>query len=577
MSNIRWTLGWLGQVKGWVALAVLLMTAETLSNTAAVWLNQKMIDDVIIGGNRDLFLPVLLQLATAYGLYSILFTFGPHTIHHTVARLRKILSQHLMQRMFRIPVEDLQKERTGQYVYHFTNDLAQTADLIGNDIPRIVQQVAGAVFIIAVMGAASPSLLAAVALISVMYITIGRRFSAQRKLAGSEVSKHRSNLIVHLEEGVSSTREVLAFRRQLWEERRYRELFGVYFQSVMHEAKIVNKQLAFSDPLKWLAVILVLFYGGWLVLENRLSLGLFVVTFQFTSRLMDTLSGLFNSWMGMAGRMSAVDRLRTVLDGRQTSEGTLPLIESVQDLRLEQVTFGYNRGGAHVMSDVSIRLPIGRKIALVGASGGGKSTITSLLVRFFDPIGGAIWVNGKLLSDIKREDWSRKVTAVFQEPYLFPDTIRMNLLFGLENVSEDRLYSVCKAMRIHEFIVAQPSGYETVVGERGITLSGGQRQRLSLARALLRDPELLILDEATSSLDMETEREIQREIDERRRGKTTIIIAHRLSTIRNADVIYVLEGGVVAEQGTHDELMMLNDRYCGLVAKMNTEPVGLGA
>ncbi|MBM7566369.1 ABC transporter ATP-binding protein [Paenibacillus sacheonensis] len=577
MSNYRWVLGWLGQVKGWVALAVLLMTAEILSNTATIWLNQQMIDDVLVAGHRDRFWPVLIQLAAAYALYSILFTLGPHMIHISVAKLRTLQSRQLMRSMFRIPVAELQKERTGHYVYHFTNDLAQSADLIGNDIPRMTQQFAGAVFLIAIMGTASPSLLVMVAAISVLYILIGRKFSAPRKAAGSEVSKNRSQLIVHLEEGVSSTREVLAFRRQAWEERRYRELFRIYYDSVMDEAKLFNRQLAISDPFKWLAVILVLFYGGWLVLENRLSLGLFVVSFQFTSRLMDTLSALFNGWMQLAGRMAAVDRIRSVMDGSQTADGSTRLTGPIRELQLIDVSFGYAEEGCRVLSDVSIALPVGRKIALVGASGGGKSTIASLLARFFDPDGGMIAVNGTPLAAINREDWAGKATAVFQEPYLFPDTIRMNLLFGLEDVSDEKLRDACSAMRIHDFIAVQPAGYETLVGERGITLSGGQRQRLALARALLRDPELLILDEATSSLDMETEREIQRALDERRSGKTTVIIAHRLSTIRNADVIYVLDGGIVAEQGTHEELMQLNGRYCGLVAKMSTEAAGIGA
>ena len=576
-SNLRWVIGCLLRVKGWVALAVVLMTAEMLLNTAAIWLNQQMIDDVLLGGKRDRFMDVLIPIMIAYALYSVLFTLGPHTIHHTVARLRKWLSGQLMSRMYRIPVGELQKERTASYVYHFTNDLYQTADLVGSDIPRLAQQLAGAVAIIWVMGTASPVLLAIVAVLGVMYIALGKRFAAARKQAAGAVSRSRSNLLVHLEEGVSSTREVLAFRRQAWEEKRYRSLFQSYYDSVMAESNLIIKQLFLSDPLKWLATLAVLFYGGLLVLKGDMSLGYFIVTFQFASRLMDSLNYLYNSFMGLAGRMAAVERLRGVLDGPSAEEGTVRLTDRVRDLRLEDVTFRYGKSGEQVLSGITMDLPVGRKLAIVGTSGGGKSTIASLLVRFFEPDAGEIYINGGPLRGIVRNDWAQKVTVVFQDPYLFPESIRTNLLLGLEDVTEERMIDVCQAMRIHDFIASLPDGYGTIIGERGITLSGGQRQRLALARAMLRDPEILILDEATSSLDMQTEREIQRELDERRRGRTTIIIAHRLSTIRNADVIYVFDRGHVAEQGTHEALMAQPTVYRSLVLKQSAEEAGIGA
>lgn len=571
MSNFRWVMSSLGRVKGWVFLAVVLMVAETFSNMATIWMQQKMIDEVLIGGRRDLFFGILVQIAIVYALYSFLFTFGPHTIHHTVARLRSWLSNLLMSRMYRLPVVEMQKERTANYVYHFTNDLYQATDLIGNDIPRMMQQIAGAVALVWVVAQASPVLLAMVILFSVVYIILGKKFASSRKHAQSEVSRSKSNMLIHLEEGVSSTREVLAFGRESWESRRYDTLFGKYFASVMNEAKLINKQMLMSDPIKWLATLAVLFYGGWLVLQGQLSIGLFIVTFQFTSRLMDTLNNIYNGIMGLSGRMAAVERLRGVLEGPSVHEGKVALKEPIHELKLHNLTFQYGVRSEQVLSSLTMDFPVGKKAALVGTSGGGKSTVASLLVRFFEPSSGDMLVNGIDLRQVRRDDWAKKVSVVFQEPYLFPDTIRTNLMFGFTDVTDADMVEACKAMRIHDFIEGQPEGYDTIIGERGITLSGGQRQRLALARAMLRNPEVLILDEATSSLDLETEREIQQELDERRLGKTTIIIAHRLSTIRNADVIYVLDKGHVAEFGTHEELMSRQAIYRTLLQKQNVD------
>ncbi|WP_238403008.1 ABC transporter ATP-binding protein [Paenibacillus mesophilus] len=192
-------------------------------------------------------------------------------------------------------------------------------------------------------------------------------------------------------------------------------------------------------------------------------------------------------------------------------------------------------------------------MAFVGASGSGKSTIAQLLVRLYEPTGGRLLVNGFPIEQLDREQWAGRTNIVFQEPYLFPDTIRNNLTFG-RSVSDQKLMDMCRDMQMHDVFASLPQGYDTPVGERGVTLSGGQRQRLAIIRSLLADPDILILDEATSSLDAETERKVQRYMDEARRGKTTIVIAHRLSIVENADIIYVLDQGTLAEQGTYEEL-----------------------
>lgn len=567
MANLKWLWIHMNQVKGLLLLSTVLMAMEAFSNLASIGLQQAMIDEVMVNGQAHRFWPILLQIAMAYLAYSLLFTFGPHAIHMTIAKVRSSMSRELMLNMYQLPISELQKERSANYVYHFSNDLQTSAHLAANDLPRIVQQLVTVIVIIVVIAMASPMLLGVMLIMVTFYTVMGKNFGSARKQVSAEINRHKSDLLVHLEEGVSSTREVIAFHRQDWETQLYRNKFGSYFDSVMKEGKLINKQLLLSDPLKWGILIFVLSYCGILVLEDHLSIGLFVVTYQYATRFMDSLGGIYQFIMSLTGKMASVDRVCGVLQGEKLKDGPSTLSGTVCSIQFQNVSFQY--GTQPILKHLTLSIPAGRKTAFVGASGGGKSTIASLLVRFFEPTEGQIHINNLWLENIRRADWMSRVTLVFQEPYLFPDTIRTNLLLGLEGVSEERMIEVCQAMQIDYFIKGLPEGYDTVIGERGVTLSGGQRQRLALARAVLRDTEILILDEATSSLDLETERKVQENLDWLRQGRTTVIIAHRLSTIQNSDLIIVMDQGTVAEQGTHDELMTNDFVYRGLVLKQN--------
>ncbi|MBD2843886.1 ABC transporter ATP-binding protein [Paenibacillus sp. IB182496] len=564
MKTLKWIWRYARQAKGLLALAVVLMAVESLSALAAVALQQRMIDDVLLSGAHARFWPTLALIGAAYLVHSLLFTFGPHVIHLTVARLRLALGETLMQRLFRLPTATMQQSRTASYVYHFTHDLQTCAHLGASDLPRLVQQVVTALAVIGIMAAASPMMLLAMLGFTALYALLGRRFAPLRKQAAAAVAERRSALLVQLEEGVASTREVVAYHREAWEAERYAGKFGSYFGQVVREGKLINKQLLLSDPLKWGSLLFVLMYGGMLVMDNQLSVGLFVVAVQFTTRLMESLSGVYQYAMDLSGKLAAADRIRAIVEGARDGEGVQPIDGPIRDIAFRAVEFRYDE--QPVLRGLELVVTAGQKIALVGPSGGGKSTVASLLARFFEPDAGTLAVSGVPLERIRREAWSERVTIVFQEPYLFPDSIRMNLLLGRQQPPE-RVEEVCRAMQIHDVIAALPEGYDTVIGERGVTLSGGQRQRLALVRAVLRDPEVLVLDEATSALDLKTERRVQDSLDRLRAGRTTIVIAHRLSTVRNADRIYVIDGGQAVAHGTHDELLRSSALYRGYVSR----------
>lgn len=464
MANIRWLWAHMRRVKGLLVLGMLLMALEAGSNLVAIGLQQSMIDDVILGGEAERFWTILLQIGAAYLVYSLLFTFAPHVVHHIVARMRLSVGEELMRCMHRLPIGQLQQQRTADFVYRMTHDMQVASHMAGSDAPRVVQQLATVLVIVGVMGASSPYILMTMLIFTLLYIVLGRKIAPLRKQAASEVNQTRSSLLVHLEEGVSSTREVIAFHRQRWENELYHQKFRVYFEKVMKEGAVLNKQLLMSDPLKWGAMLFMLSYGGYLVLESQLSVGMFVIALQFTTRMMESMNSLFQFVMDFSGKLSSIERIRQITEGELLDEGSLNIDGELQDIRFRQVDFHY--GEQRVLQNLDFELLAGHKIAFVGASGGGKSTIASLIARYFNPVAGTIFVNGIPLSDIKREAWMARLTLVAQEPYLFPDTIRKNLLMGREEITEERMIEVCQAMSIHDFFAQLPEGYDTPVGER---------------------------------------------------------------------------------------------------------------
>jgi len=569
-GNIKWILPYFFPVKGLVIFTALLLVIGSLSSFVTIGLQQTIIDTIIIDGNYDLLTKTLIYMGIAFVVGPVVFTFGPHLIHLSVAKVTEDASKDFIQYMYNIPSEKLQTERTGKYVHNIVFDSEQIAVLIGNDVPRIINEVLAVFILLFIIGINSPVILLFSLASVVIYIFLGHYFSKRVKKATKDVQRTKSDLIIHMEEGVASTREVIAYHRMKWEKAIYDRVFQSYFHAVMKEGKVVNAQLIGSEPIRWGITIFILAYGGYLVLQGQMSLGVFIIIYQFSNQLLGQFQALFTLALGLSEKMACVERVRNVIDAPPWNDGADDLQEDVSSLQLENIQFNYGQASHNnVLDNFNLSLPIGKKVALVGSSGAGKSTVAQLLIRAFEPAYGALLVNGRPLSEVKRKDWSDRVAVVFQDPYLYPDTIRNNILMGSQ-ADDVQIFEACKVAQIHDYILSLPDQYDTVIGERGITLSGGQRQRIAIARALIRDPEILILDEATSSLDVITEKKLQQKIDTFRKGKTTIIIAHRLSTIQNADYIYVLDEGQVVEAGTHTELMKNMSTYQSLVLLEDT-------
>lgn len=580
MKSNAWILELLKKHKWLLLLALGLVGIQSALGVLITGFQKYIIDDIFILGEYDKLVPLLLLFGAAVLGYSLLFTIAPYMSKKNESKIFESLNESLMSALQRLPMSKIQGERTAQYVQLFTSDIKKASTLLGVELFTGFQLLTTIVILSVVIGIMNPLLLVFVFVISAAYVLVGRYYLPKLRVASGEVQENRTNLTVMMEEGISSTREVIAFNRLSWERKQYQQLYERFFSKAMKEERLYNRKVGFTSPLKWGVKLAVFSYGGYLLMQGDITVGMFVVLYQFSDLLIDEIN-LFSNFLATTSiNMAYLDRIKRIHDEPKIKEGTESLSGPIDNVHFENVTFAYSEASNNVLSQLTLDLPMNKKIAFVGPSGGGKSTISQLLIRFFEPTHGAIYVNHQLLDAVKREEWSSRVSIVFQDPYLLPDTIRNNITLGREYVSEEQVRKMCEMARIDTVIEQLSDGYETIIGERGVTLSGGQRQRLAIARALLDNPEILIFDEATSSLDMETERVVQQGIDEYRNGKTTIVIAHRLSTIQNADLIYVLDKGRIASFGTHEELLEKCNVYYELYTaqdKTGLDPVEMFA
>ena len=408
------------------------------------------------------------------------------------------------------------------------------------------------------------ALIALVVVFSVFTAIVIRKTEAGQ----TRVEGFNSTLAGTAQDALSNVMLVQAFTR-LDAERR---LFGdIARQMIAHQFPVLNWWAVvnvLTRAASTIAVIAIVVTGTLLHVQGKAGVGEIVSFMGFANLLIGRLEGAVTFASRLFLQLPSLEDYFAVLDARSSvpeQTHAVELAPSQGEVSFEQVSFAYP-GGPMILSDVSFVARPGTSVALVGQTGAGKSTVMALLQRLWDPVSGRVLIDGQDLRDVTLDSLHRSIGIVFQESMLFNRTIRENLLIGRPDASADDIERACRMADAHEFIVRQPQGYDTLIGERGATLSGGQRQRLAIARALLKDPPILILDEATSALDAATEAKVSRALKTLMAGRTTFIIAHRLSTVRDADEIMVFEGGRVVEQGSFDDLVAQRGRFSELVA-----------
>ena len=471
---------------------------------------------------------------------------------NSMADIRKALFSKLLH----IQIEFFDKRRVGELISRITNDVAFLKETFSVTLAEFFRQIT--IFIIGISIILWESAELTLIMLSVFPILViaALIFGRFIKKLSTKTQDSLADANVIVEESLQAVNVVKSFTNEAYENKRY----ALNLKSVVNLAlkTAVFRGVFFSFVIFGLfgAIVLVLWYGAGLVSKGELSIGDLTSFIIYTMFIGASVGGLGDMYGQIQKAIGASERVLEILEEEEEiSKDSEKQFSCEGNLEFKDVTFSYpTRKEIQVLKNISLKLESGSKIALVGHSGAGKSTVIQLLLRFYDPDSGEIYLDNKDIRDLDLISFRKHIGMVPQEVILFGGTIKENIAYGKTEASDEEINQAAKKANALEFINGFPEGFETLVGERGVKLSGGQRQRIAIARALLKDPEILVLDEATSSLDAESEALVQEALDELMKNRTTIIIAHRLATIRKVDKIYVINEGEIAEQGTHQEL-----------------------
>ena len=555
------------------AFSVLSLLAATATALAPPYLAKYALDDAIKAqGGRQLYLVVAIFVAAGLANWAMFYveTYMTGWVGERIlADLRVRLFRHLQ----RLSLGFYERNRAGVIISRLTNDVEAIDQLVTDGVTSLVQNsltLIGTAIILFILDWRLA--LATCAVIPLM--SLATAFFRKRSARAYAAVRERLGLLTAtLAEDISGMRVVQSFTREQPAYDNFRAVARRYRQSNMQTVVLNGIYFPVVDLLSSVALAVVLAYGGHLYFGGSLSLGTLFAFMLYVQNFFDPvqqLSQLYNTFLSAT---AALDKIIGVLDEEPQvvdRPGATELAQIHGHVAFEGVRFTYGRGD-EVLHGIDLDVPAGTTVALVGHTGAGKSTIAKLLARFYEPTHGRLTIDGVDLNDVTQSSLRRQLGVVPQEGFLFAGTVAENIAFGKPDATADEIVRAAQTVGAHDFVLRLEDGYETQLGERGTRLSLGQRQLVAFARALLADPRILVLDEATSSVDIGTERRIEVALRKLLAGRTAFIIAHRLSTIRDADVIVVLEHGRVIEQGSHDELLRLRGLYTSLYGDWATD------
>ncbi len=548
---------------GQFLLAGVCMVVVALSTAALAWLMDPVVNKVFVERRGDLLWAVGLAVLASF-VFKGVAAYGQAVIMTRVGQtILTDLQNKLFQHILAMDLAFFARHKTGSLISRLTTDINSMRQAVSTSLTGLGREALSMVFLIGVMFY-QDWMLAAIAFVvfppTVIGVTgLGRKL---RKVTANTQAQ-TGQFMTLAEQSFTGIRVVKAYGLEQYESKRVLDITTVIRNLIIGAERIKAIASPLMETFGGVAVTVIIVYGGYRVIDGVTSAGAF---FSFITALLMAyrpMKALANANAQINEGLAGAERLYAMLDvspGVSDTPNAKPLTVTDGDLKIENVSFSYGEGIA-ALEGLNLHAPAGKTTALVGPSGAGKSTIFNLLLRFYEANTGRVMIDGQAIADVTLASLRHGIAFVGQDVVLFDDTVRANISYGKPGADQAAIEAAAKAAGAHDFILALPHGYDTVVGERGQSLSGGQRQRIAIARALLKDAPILLLDEATSALDTETERQVQAALERLMQGRTTLVIAHRLSTVARADQICVIDQGRVIDQGKHDELLARGGLY----------------
>ncbi|MCR9083719.1 MAG: ABC transporter ATP-binding protein/permease [Cyclobacteriaceae bacterium] len=544
-------------------LGLFLIVISRLAGLVLPGASKYLVDDVIPSNDLQLLkwliiavvAAIVIQSVTSYALTQILSV----EAQNLIAKLRSQVQSHIIK----LPIRFFDNTKTGELVSRIMSDVEGVRNLVGTGFAQMIGGILTAVISLILLISISPMMTLYVLVPVIVFGVVSLKAFGKIRPIFRERGKINAQVTGRLTETLGGIRVIKGFNAEEQEIKTFQKGVDELFQNVKSSLTATSFVTSAGTLLLGLASAGIMGIGGWMIMEGQMTFGDFLAFTLYLGFMIAPIVQMSNIGSQLTEAFAGLDRTEEIMNAPLESDDKKRKIELHDfkgDVLFDKVSFSYEEG-KEVVKEISFEAPAGSVTALVGTSGSGKTTIAGLAASFLNPDSGLISLDGNDLGEVTLESYRSRLGVVLQDDFLFEGTIRENILFPRPDATEDQLQQAVYAAHVQEFTDRFEEGLDTLIGERGVKLSGGQRQRIAIARAILADPKILILDEATSNLDTESETLIQASLKELMKGRTTFVIAHRLSTIRQADQILVIEQGEIVERGKHDELIALEGRY----------------
>lgn len=550
----------------WIRILIASLCAIGVSGaTAAVaWLVQPALDKIFIQKNLQMLMLIPFAILIMYFLKGVFNYYQSYLMRYVGNRVIMDMRNDLYSHLTVMPMQFYTEHSTGKLMSRLLNDVSIINNAASTSIKDLVQNL---ITVIALLGVVfyQDWRLAAISCLVLPFayyplIKLGRKLRRVSRKGQEEIS----GITAIMHETFTGASVVKAFGMEPSEINKFMEKNYSLFKVSMKGVKLTELSTPLMEFIGAVGASLIIWYGGHQVVNGVTTPGTFFSFLTALIMMYSPLRALTRVNAAIQQSIAAAERVFAILDldtEKVTDKGTTELHGIKDRIELRNVSFKYPGSAKHAISNASFSVPHGKTVALVGSSGGGKTTIGNLLLRFYEPESGGIYIDGTDIRDFTLRSLRSRIGIVSQDVILFNDTVFSNIAYGKKDIGMEDVMNAAKKAYAHDFIIKMPDGYNTVIGERGAKVSGGEKQRIAIARAILKDPPILILDEATSALDTESEHIIQMALDNLMTGRTTFVIAHRLSTIKNADLIIALDNGKIVEMGRHEELLTRRGLY----------------